>query len=451
MRKLTFGENLRMFYRLVKDQNSVMYFPYQSIETIREYQFKQICRVIKNAYEHVLYYKKRFEKLHLYPDDIKSFEDFEKIPSISKIDLFGHEDEFIDERLKTKPLIISKTSGSSGRFVNIYCDAEMFITEELQVLRMIKEFEPHYNALSREVLVYTSEYPVSSIFGFYKVYYVNNLKSADYVFRFILDKKPTVLAIYPSILWEIVKNIKYDFKKLNLKLIITNSEQSNQSERNFFSSLFGCTVIDEYSSEELQSIAYQCSEMNYHEVSDCTYIELLKPDSDIPVEFGELGEITGTCFLNKAMPLIRYRQGDLATRLPTKCACNKNTPIIGNPEGRKNSSFITNDGTVIPSGRLLDWTYSLVLKYDLPIDSFQIIQKTISDIQILLKVNTSKSLSIEFVENDFINTFGKVFNIYIQVVDKIYKTKAGKYNPIISYVYPDCKNVGEIKPVFMRD
>ena len=155
MRKLTFDENLRMFYKLIKNHKSVMDFPYQSIETIREYQLTQIRRVIKNAYEHVLFYKRRFERLHIYPDDIKSFEDFEKLPSISKIDLFGHEEEFIDDRLKNKPLIVSKTSGSSGRFVDIYCDSEMFITEEIQVLRMIKELEPHYNALSREVLVYT--------------------------------------------------------------------------------------------------------------------------------------------------------------------------------------------------------------------------------------------------------------------------------------------------------
>ena len=439
MRKLTFDYNLRMFYKLIKNHKSVMDFPYQSIETIREYQLTQIRRVIKNAYEHVLFYKRRFERLHIYPDDIKSFEDFEKLPSISKIDLFGHEEEFIDDRLKNKPLIVSKTSGSSGRFVDIYCDSEMFITEEIQVLRMIKELEPHYNALSREVLVYTSEYPVSSILGFYKVYYVNNLKSVEYIFEFILNKKPTVLAIYPSILWEIAKNIKYEFKKLKLKLIITNSEQSSQSERNFFSSLFGCTVIDEYSSEELQSIAYQCSEMNYHEVSDCTYIELLKSDSDCLVELGEVGEITGTCFLNQAMPLIRYRQGDLAKRLPGKCACNKHTPIIGNPEGRKNSSFITNDGTIIPSGRLLDWTYSLVLRYNLPIDSFQIIQKTISDVHILLKLNiiNSETFSTDFVKTDFINTFGPIFKIYVNIVDEIYKTKSGKYNPIISYVNQD--------------
>ena len=139
------------------------------------------------------------------------------------------------------------------------------------------------------------------------------------------------------------------------------------------------------------------------------------------------------------MPLIRYRQGDLAKRLPGKCACNKHTPIIGNPEGRKNSSFITNDGTIIPSGRLLDWTYSLVLRYNLPIDSFQIIQKTISDVHILLKLNiiNSETFSTDFVKTDFINTFGPIFKIYVNIVDEIYKTKSGKYNPIISYVNQD--------------
>lgn len=435
MRKLTFEENLRMCHQLIKNQKDVMAFPYLSIKDIREYQFMKICKIISDAYEHVPFYRKQFYRLNLHPNDIKSFSDFEeKIPTISKKDLIEHEKEFIDERFKDKPLIISKTSGSSGRFVNIYCDPDMFIKEKIQVLRMIKEIEPCYNALSREVLVYTSEYPVSSIFQFYKVFYVNNLESVDYIFKFILKKKPTILAIYPSILWEITRKINFDFKKLKLRLIITNSEQSSQLERDFFSYLFNCTVIDEFSSEELQSIAYQCPEKKYHEVSDCTYIELLKPNSDIPVNIGEIGEVTGTCFLNQAMPLIRYRQGDLAKRLPEKCSCKKNTPVIGSLEGRKNSSFVTSDGSTIPSGRLLDWTYSLVLSHHLPIDSFQIIQKTVSDVQILLKTTSAKTLTTDFVKNDFINTFGDIFNVYVCVIDEIYKSNTGKYNPIVSYV-----------------
>lgn len=435
MRQLSAIQQIQLAYSYCRDIKNVYLFQSKSLESIRCYQLEQIKSIVKDAYEHVPYYRKKYKQAGINPYEINSFDDFCRIPTISKQDVLGHEEEFIDERFQKGDLIVSKTTGTSGQLLTLYLNPDLFITEELQVIRMIKSVCPEYKCTDKEVLVYTSEYPVKSVLGFYKVYYVNNLRPYKEIFDLIKAKKPTVIAIYPTILREVIRNIDFDFTKLGIKLIITNSEQSTQSQRDEFEKAFGCMVIDEFSSEENQSIAYQCKLKNYHEVPDCTYIELLNKGNDYPVELGELGEITGTCFLNKSMPLIRYRQGDLAERINSNCSCGCNFPIIGQPLGRKNDSFKTKNGSIVPSGRILDWSYSLILDHRIEIDGFQIIQESVDKIRFnVYSKNWHDNMSNTVKESFFDFYDDKSVTFEVCYTKNLPKIDPGKYRPIVSYV-----------------
>lgn len=423
-----------MARRLLKYGAKINQFPYQSYDTIKEYQWNCIKKIVSDAYIHVPFYHKKYSDIEVDPLNLRDYSDFEKLPTITKADIVDNGLDFIDERYDFKKLICSKTSGTSGVFLDIYCPENMFVKEELQVLRMLKELCPDYNLFSKEVLVYTSEYPVSSILGFYKAYYINNLESATTIFNFIKEKKPTVVAIYPSILREIINHVDYDFKTLGIKLILTNSEHSTQKERDFFSSIFNCVVKDEFSSEELQSIAYQCTNNLYHEVSDCSYIEILNLTNDSPVSTNEIGEIVGTCLINEAMPLIRYRQGDLAEKTNITCPCGKRTPVIGQLMGRNNASFVDRHGNTIPSGRLLDWSYSLVLEEQFPILDFQIVQETLDRITVKVVLSDaciSETVTMQ-IHDAFVKIFGENFTVNVKAVKTIEKTASGKYHSILS-------------------
>lgn len=436
MKKIGLDQKIDMAKKFLKYRNTLNQFPYQSYNAIKEYQWKRIKKIVADAYLHVPFYRNKYKGIKVDPLNLKDYSEFEQLPTITKNDLANHELEFIDDRYNVKDLICSKTSGTSGVFLDIYCPESMFVEEELQVLRMLKELCPQYNLFSREVLVYTSEYPVSSILGFYKAYYINNLESATKIFNFIKSKKPTVVAIYPSILREIITKVDYDFKSLGIKLILTNSEQSTQMERDHFATTFGCEVRDEFSSEELQSIAYQCNNFSYHEVSDCSYIEILDIDDDICVNENKIGEIVGTCLINPAMPLIRYRQGDLAKKINAACPCGKHTPIIGQLMGRNNASFIDKFGNIIPSGKLLDWSYSLVLENHFPINDFQIIQETKEKITIKVVIsadNESPDITTQICDA-FVKVFGDRFMIQVESVPMIEKTASGKCHSIVSLI-----------------
>lgn len=436
MRSFSTIDNILLIYQFLTQYSRIKEAPFLSQRIIKKHQFNKIKKLIDVAYNHTAFYRQKYDAAGVHPNDIRNLNDFKSLPTVTKDELAEHNIDFVDNRLNIDNLFCSRSSGTTGTFVDIYLDSQAFITQAIQVVRMLKELNPRYSPLNKELLVYTLKYPYSSIGGLYKVFYINNLLSAEKIIATILRVKPTILAIYPSILREMVNLGNISFSDLGIETIITNSEYCSQTERDLFADIFDCLVFDEYSSEELLSISYQCRCKQYHLIQDCSYIELLSPNTDTEVMFGQQGEIIGTCLINFATPIIRYRQNDLAVIISTQCNCGRTAPVLRNLFGRKNSSFKTTDNYEIPSGRILDWTYSLVLTLGLGIREFQIIQQTLICIVIKIVVNKSyrpDSDNQRLIDN-FEQNFGKLFDLKIEIVKYIAKTESGKHNAIISLV-----------------
>jgi phenylacetate-CoA ligase len=436
MRKFRWAEQASLIYHFLRYSQKVQQFPFLDQETIRAYQFTRIKQLLDVAYYHTAFYRRKYDDAGVHPEDIKTWDDFARLPTVTKDEVIGHELEMVDNRCNVKDLILSRSSGSSGKFIDIYLDAQNFITQELQVIRMLKEFYPGYSPFDKELLVYTSEYPFRSIGGLYEVQYINNLLPAERIFAMMQRLRPVIIAIYPSILNEIVHTYGAQVRELGIRAVITNSEHSSQAERDQLAAAVGCPVFDEFSSEEISGIAYQCSQKQYHLVQDSAYIELLDPERDIVVPPGDLGEIVGTCLINTAMPFIRYRQNDLAIMGATSCSCGKTAPVFHELSGRKVASFKTPDHMYIPSGRILDWTYSLVLSLGCDIREFQVTQRSFTDVEIAIVPGASYS-SGEFnntIVESFQETFSRDFEVTVSLVPHIEKTSAGKHIPIRSYI-----------------
>jgi phenylacetate-CoA ligase len=436
MRSFTHLEQLALIYQFLTRYRTVAQFPWLDQATIQAYQFRQIKRQIDLAYHQTSFYYQKYTAAGIHPSDIQSWEDFKRLPTISKDDLIAHGLSLIDRRRRPAQLFPSRSSGSSGKFVTVYLDSQNFITQELQVIRMLKEFYPAYHPFDRELLIYTSEYPIRSLGGFYKVHYINNLRSPAHIFAALRRIRPAIVAVYPSILRELVAMYSSECQALGIKVIVTNSEHTSQDERDRFATVFGCPVFDEYSSEELASIAHQCGHQRYHLVQDSSYIELLQPESDREVAPGQPGELVGTCLINRAMPIIRYRQGDMAVISRDHCPCGKSAPFFAELSGRKNSSFKRRGAPDIPSGRILDWSYQLVLKLGLDIREFQIVQVSLSSVKLSIVPGTGYDVVHDSaaMAHDFRLTFGQDFAVEVEHVPSITKTSAGKHIPIRSLV-----------------
>lgn len=86
---------------------------------------------------------------------------------------------------------------------------------------------------------------------------------------------------------------------------------------------YGCKVFTHYGSSEMgYGGGVECGALNgYHLREADIYFEIIDPDTGEPVKDGQYGEIVFTTLTRQAMPLIRYRTGDIAAFASAPCDC----------------------------------------------------------------------------------------------------------------------------------
>jgi phenylacetate-CoA ligase len=165
-----------------------------------------------------------------------------------------------------------------------------------------------------------------------------------------------------------------------------------------------------------------------HINADSVLVEFLKEGE--PVAPKERGEIVITNLWNRAMPLIRYRMGDIGIPSEEYCECGRGLPLMKDLEGR------ADDFIVLPSGRAVPPTRLIPPFFLTPhVDQFKMIQETPSDIQIQIVPRGTLSEEEErALLNQIRDVFQEPVNIEIEKVEKIQQEGRGKFKAVISKV-----------------
>ena len=100
--------------------------------------------------------------------------------------------------------------------------------------------------------------------------------------------------------------------------------------------IWGCKVFTHYGmTETCYGCAVQCSEGSAHHIRhEDMFLEIVDPIDGSQLPPGESGEIVMTVFANEAMPLIRYRTGDIAAIETGTCVCKGILPRLSAVKGR---------------------------------------------------------------------------------------------------------------------
>jgi phenylacetate-CoA ligase len=103
--------------------------------------------------------------------------------------------------------------------------------------------------------------------------------------------------------------------------------------------IFRAPVFDRYGSREFGNMAMSCErDRGLHTIPTTEFIEILSEDGTSALE-GEVGEIIVTSLTARAMPMIRYRIGDMGRR-GEACPCDRPFPVIAQVIGRVTDSFV---------------------------------------------------------------------------------------------------------------
>src|SRR5262249_8373738 len=115
--------------------------------------------------------------------------------------------------------------------------------------------------------------------------------------------------------------------------VLTSAEVLEEDERAVIERAFGCRVFNRYGCREVSVIASECDAHDgLHVMAEGLYVELETPTG--PARPGEMGSVLVTDLLNPAMPLVRYRIGDMASWAPGRCACGRGLPRLAKVSGR---------------------------------------------------------------------------------------------------------------------
>lgn len=160
----------------------------------------------------------------------------------------------------------------------------------------------------------------------------------------ILQYKPKYLIAVPSFLLKMIAYAEQngiDYRASSVEAVICIGESlrtaslsaSHLAQR--IQEKWPIKLISTYASTEMSAAFTECEAMQGgHQHPELIITEVLD-ENEQAVADGELGELVVTTLGIEALPLLRYKTGDMVRRFSVPCSCGRNTYRIGPVEGRK--------------------------------------------------------------------------------------------------------------------
>jgi phenylacetate-CoA ligase len=344
-------------------------------EQVLQGQFRKIKRLIEFAYHAIPLYRTKYSEVGFEPGDLKRWEDYHRLPVVTKQEMIAHfPHRNTDLSVTGDALFTTRSSGSSGQTLRIHVDDAAIIEDCIQSVQQFGlQSAGRYQKSDTIAHVYTVPWWVDSLNakGDYPTVFISSLIKPSVIGEILSKVKPDILSLYPSNLETILPHLTPEVRR-GLKLIVTHSEMSSPERRKEIGNVLGVPVLDEYSSEELTRIAIELPDRIYRVCADAVVLSVLSGDGS--TSDSGFGPAVGTNLLNRAMPFIKYVQGDLIEIAPPVVGSDIGWPVLKRIEGRQNDTFIARDGSRIAAGTLLDISYRWQYEHGLAMREFELIQ-----------------------------------------------------------------------------
>ena len=392
-----------------------------------QFRNKLLVKFIKYAIENIPYYSQ------IYKEEFQTVDDLSKLPILSKEIVRTNSHQLSPIFKNNSDNICSHTSGTTGAGlvfpVSKLAEKHQWATWWRYRNNLGIAFKTKCGIFTGQPIVASSQNKPpywmqnkSNNEIIFSGYHLHQENIADYVNA--LNKfKVEWLHGYPSNIAMLSKLMNEQKISLNhkVKFITTGAESLLTSQRNLIESTFQTKVFNHYGLAEGVANISECKFGNLHIDEDFSFVELL-PLGDNKYK------IIGTNFHNKAFPLLRYDTCDIATIDEGKqeCLCLHKGRIISSIDGRIEDYIYLLDGT--PIGRL-DHLFKDLTHVKLA----QIYQSEIGQIEIRIVKDSNYTEDEEKkLISEITMRMGNKLNFKILYVDKINKTKSGKFRFIVS-------------------
>jgi len=407
-----------------------------SRDRLLRYQDDKLNDLLSTATKDVPFYRDLYSNHKVNIHEIKKSTDLYKLPIITKKELKACYPD--DCTRKTNwPAKEYFTSGSSGTPFAVMVD-----NQTMSQARALMLSRANYSGWKQGDAVFQTGMTlqrgvVKIIKDFvFNVYYASaydlNDANLDCYLAIVEKKNIKYMMGYPGSMYALARRASQLGSDLNMSGVVTWGDNLHEHFRKSIEQQFKCRVTDTYGCGEGIQVAAQCPNGNnkYHIFMPHVIVEIVD-DNGMQVPRGERGNIVLTCLEPGAMPLIRYKVGDVGRMcVEESCACGRGFDILEKVEGRDSDIINT------PSGnKLIVHFFTGIFEYFPQIESFKVYQNKIDelDIQIVFQPEANQAV-LEEIKKEILEKGDKALKVNFKLVDKIDNEKNGKRRFVISDV-----------------
>ena len=326
-------------------------------DELKQLQLKRLKKTAANVYKNVPLYRQKFKELGVAPDDINSVDSISSLPMTVKSDLRENYPFGLFAVPKSDVVRIHTSSGTSGKPKVVGYTANDIepwsdlMARDLTMIGVTKD-DVFQNALNYGLFTGGLGFH----YGIEKVGAMAVPSGTGNTVRqleMMQDFGVTALNCTPSYalyLAETAEELDL-MDTLSLKVGSFGAEPWSSNTRRELENAFGIKAYDSYGLSEMfgPGVAFECEEQDgLHIWSDHFLVEVLDSNGE-QVSEGEKGELVLTSLTKEAIPLLRYRTGDITRLMESECACGRTTVKVSRLLGRADDMLIVRGINVFPS------------------------------------------------------------------------------------------------------
>ncbi len=330
--------------------------PIEDLHALQEDRLKSIVRYV---YDHSAFYRRKFDEAGVKPGDIQCLADITKLPFTKKVDLRDNYPTGMFSAPKSQVVRYHVSSGTTGKPTVVgYTKGDIETWSESLARAMtsiglgpddVVQVGYGYGLFTGGLgLHYGAERIGAAVLPV-------GVGNTERQIELMQDLGTTAIACTPSYflhIMEVAEKMGISIRNdTELKVGIFGAEPWSLETRKRIEDSTGINAYDIYGTSEISGPLFtECYEKKgIHVWGDMFLTEVIDPKTGEHVPDGERGELVFTTLHKFALPLIRYRIGDLSIMTNEPCECGRTHPRIMRILGRTDDMLIIRGINVFPS------------------------------------------------------------------------------------------------------
>ncbi|HLJ59580.1 MAG TPA: phenylacetate--CoA ligase [bacterium] len=323
-------------------------------------QVARLRDVARRVYDRVPFYRAAFDRAGVRPEQIRHVDDVRRLPMTRKTDLREHYPFGLFAVPMDQVVRVHASSGTTGKPTVVgYTRGDLGVWAEVCARSLAASG-------ARPGDVFHNAYGYGLFTGGLGMHYGAELMGLTVVpvsggnterqLLLIQDFCPRVIACTPSYMLTLAEAAAargLDPASLSLRIAVLGAEPWTGEMRRQIERRLPLKAVNIYGLSEVigPGVSNECVEAQHgsHVFEDHFLVEAVDPGSGEPVPAGQPGELVFTTLTKEALPVIRYRTGDIASLDPTPCVCGRTHVRMSLVIGRTDDMLIIRGVNVFPS------------------------------------------------------------------------------------------------------